>query len=186
MRASLVVAFIVAGCAHRVAPVQAPSHPTETLAFEIAEVSLRDTRVGVGPALFETPLFSDIGEGETRQVPLTFETEAELKRRLSRVFVGGAQRVNVEITLRHGTTGWKCCTGVSETTSAAARLAVLVTRADTGAVVASALGEASRSVAALDIADDDPSRLFQATVLAAFDRAMLNPAMALQPTPPAL
>src|SRR5258708_6197005 len=100
MRASFVISFIVAGCAHSGSAVPGPSYPTETLALEIGQVSLRDTRVGVGPALFDTPMFSDLGEGETRQVPLTFETEAELRRRLSRVFVGGAQRVNVEITLR--------------------------------------------------------------------------------------
>lgn len=152
-------------------PVQ---YPRRSIHARISEVRVRDNRLATKEQTFDTPIVSMPGQDEHRPVQLTPATVAEMERRLGQLVFGGPRQIAADIAVVDGHAGWKA-SWTSETAYARVQLIVDFKDASTGAKLATAFGEAWGSRSSMDVSDGEPSELFQAAVLAAFDRAVTNP-----------
>jgi hypothetical protein len=167
-----VFAVTAMACVHTEGPVfERHPYPKETIAATVVGVSFRDWRAGVVTDSFETPAVSLPGDGEKKPVRVSPATVGEMKRRLARLVGGGNEQLTVDIELKSGDAGWEA-SWTSETALAQATLQVTFRRATTGAVLLRAWGKAWGWRSSMDVADEEPGELFQAAVLAAFDRAV--------------
>jgi hypothetical protein len=160
-------------------PVQYPEHGVPA---RVRDVQVRDDRAATREQAFDTPIVSYPGQNEERPVQLTPATVTEMRRRLAKLMPGGGREVTADIAIIGGNAGWKA-SWTSETAYARVRLLIDFKDAGTGAKLASAFGEAWGSRSSMDVSDGEPAELFQAAVLAAFDRAVTNPMVAGALTP---
>jgi len=163
------------GCTSTAGSVFEPvAYPERGVAARVREVRVRDDRAATREQTFDTPVLSYPGQNEERAVQLTRATVAEIERRLGKLMKGGGREVTADIMIVGGNAGWKA-TWTSETAYASVRLTIDLKDAATGAKLASAFGEAWGSRSSMDVSDGEPAELFQAAVLAAFDRAVTHP-----------
>jgi hypothetical protein len=149
-------------------------YPATPVAAKLVQVSVHDARETKVEGTFDTPIMSMPGDGEERPVQLLPSTVEEMRRRLSRVIRDGERGIVVEIVVKSGSAGWRT-TWSSETAFTKVNLEVTFRDAASGRAVASTFGEAWGEVSSWDVTDEEPSELFQAAVLAAFDRAVTQP-----------
>lgn len=149
-------------------------YPKRGLHARVKEVRVRDDRAATREQTFDTPIVSYPGQNEERPVQLTRATVTEMERRLAKLMPGGGREVAADIAIVGGNAGWKA-SWTSETAYARVRLTIDFKDATTGAKLATAFGEAWGSRSSMDVTDGEPAELFQAAVLAAFDRAVTNP-----------
>jgi hypothetical protein len=162
----------LSGCASSSGTVfEKHPYPATPLKAKLVHVSVHDARETKVEGTFDTPVISTPGDSEERSVQLLPSTVEEMKRRLSRYVRGGGREVVVDIVLKSGTAGWKA-SWTAETAFTKVSLELTFRDAASGRAVASTFGEAWGEVRSMDVADGEPSELFQAAVLAAFDRAV--------------
>lgn len=146
-------------------------YPSAPLEAKLVDVTVHDARETQVEGTFDTPIISTPGDSEERPVQLLPSTVETMKARLSRYVRGGARELVVEIVVRSGSAGWKASWS-AETAFTKVSLEVTFRDAVSGRAVARTFGEAWGEVNSWDVADGEPSELFQAAVLAAFDRAI--------------
>jgi hypothetical protein len=136
---------------------------------------LSDTRPHKQQGHFDTPIVSRPGQREQREVTVSSNTVAEMRRRVGRVITGGDRLVLVDVQILYGYAGWEA-SWIDETAFAKAYVSVEF-RVERNSVVITASGEASGRRSSIDVADEEPNELFQAALLAAFDRAVADPSV---------
>jgi hypothetical protein len=176
LRATATVAVVLltglSGCTSRSGNVfEKHSYPSTPLEAKLVDVSVHDARETQVEGTFDTPVISTPGTGEERPVEVLPSTVDAMKARLSRYVRGGARAVVVEIVVKSGSAGWKA-SWTAETAFTKVSLEVTFRDAASGRALASTFGEAWGEVNSWDVTDGEPSELFQAAVLAAFDRAV--------------
>lgn len=162
----------LSGCASRSGNVfEKHPYPPTPLEAKLLDVSVRDARESRAEGTFDTPIVSTPGDSEERPVEVLPSTVDAMKARLSHYIRGGGREVVVEIVVKSGSAGWKA-SWTAETAFTKVHLEVTFRDPVSGRAIAITFGEAWGEVSSWDVTDGEPSELFQAAVLAAFDRAI--------------
>ncbi len=176
---SLLVAWLAlfgVGCTSTAGTVFEPvAYPSRPVSAHLKEIRVRDDRQATRQQSFDTPIVSYPGQNEQRPVQLTAKTVAEMEKRLGKLVTGGSREIAAYVSIVDGHAGWRA-SWTSETAYARVRLTIDFKDAATGAKLSTAFGEAWGSRSSMDVSDEEPGELFQAAVLAAFDRAVVGSA----------
>ena len=170
------LSFVLLGmaCSSATGPVFEPRpYPREAVRAHVRDVTFRDARTGTTAGNFDTPIVSLPGQGERAQFRVAVTTSQEIKRRLGKLISGGVRQITVTISIVEGEGGWSS-SWWSETAFANVKLEVKFSEAATGTELLTAFGEAWGRKSSMDVADSESNELFQAAVLAAFDRAVAS------------
>ncbi|MGC4070218.1 MAG: hypothetical protein QM784_37270 [Polyangiaceae bacterium] len=174
---TLLVAFQGLACSPKAGAAFEPfPYPREAVKAQVRNVRFSDSRPRKQQGHFDTPIISMPGQREQRPVAVQSTTVTEMRRRVGKIISGGERSISLDVRILDGFAGWEA-SWIDETVFAKVKLAVEFRDDQTGTLLITAFGEASGSKTWIDAADEEPNELFQAAVLAAFDRAIADPSV---------
>jgi len=174
LMASLVVC--ACGSASRTGPAFAPVRPpTSHYDTETAQVFVKDERRGVSKnQSFDTPFFSWPGDGESRAVAISAETQAAmaaiLKRLVPRI---GKDRLYFQIFVQRADTGW-VAHWWDEEARATVELHICAIDGTDNSVMVVGSSDSFAYATSADVTDGEPARLLDTAVQHAWARWVQN------------